>query len=242
VPSAHLHPEFGCLCPSPRLRRRIWAVAAFLVFGSFAGANAILSLADEERMADATPAAARNDAARIATAPDDGKPVVATTVVAKTLAVRPLAMTAHATKSDTLKSEADNPAAAPPDLLRAACQETIWSYLDGKCISGNAQKLRTVNVPGNRATNAAADLGRAAAPSARPPGAVPDARASSPLKVLPATATSMPVAAASGVARPASAPNRAQTVAQVRADGARAPAWQSGHPQGHFGFFFSPLR
>ena len=73
-----------------------------------------------------------------------------------------------ATKPDMLKPDAAKPDAAKPDAAKSdgvisACEETTWSVLDGKCVSGNARKARVVRVPTNRPAIAAIPLGRAAA-------------------------------------------------------------------------------
>jgi hypothetical protein len=175
LPSAHLHPEFGYFCPSPRFRRKAWAVVAFIVIGSIAGASGILSMADRDvallvahaddvlgaetgsqagraSVAAALPAAAAPGAA------EGGKTVVANPPAAKTTAVKTVA-----TKMDALKADAVKSDGVKMDAVKPACEETTWSYLDGKCVSGNARKPRVVRVPTNRPAIAAIPLGRAAA-------------------------------------------------------------------------------
>jgi hypothetical protein len=256
--SAHLHPEFGCFCLSPKLRRRMCVVAAFLAFGSIAGASSLLSLMGDGRDADAARMVAQAEDAQ-ATAPvpaKDGKPAVETTVVAKTVTAGPVAVTPAAIKPEVKpeapKPEAGQSAAILPGGLKPACEETTWSYLDGKCISGNAHKPRVVRVPANRPAVAAVAPGRTAAPPARAGGSAGSAGSvaadnrtavpSRPPLAVPISAPVTAAAAATGPVQQSAATSNRPQVAQVRADSARAPLVASSYPPGPFDLLFSLFR
>lgn len=244
--SPHLHPEFGCFCPSPKLRHRLWAVGALLAFGSIAGANALLSLAGDERVAEVMPAVARSDDKPVAAAVNDGKPVAATTLIAKTASAPATLGTPDGAQPDVPQSEANKPAASRANSLKPACEETTWSHLDGRCIAGNERKPRTVQVPANRPAVAAVAPARSVPPPARPAASAaatagaPDNRAGGPVRMLPTVSSGAapgPVMAE----RPPGPFGRPQTLAQIRPEGWRAPVVVN-HPQGPFGFLFSFFR
>jgi ribonuclease E len=272
VPSAYLHPEFGYFCPSPKLRRRLWALLAFLVFGSIVGASGILSIAEHDHDAAAlmvahaddgpeAQAAAPGQAAAPARHPAAGgtttieKSAIARTAVEKAVAARETK--SGAVKSEVARLDTGRPEAGKPDAAKPVCEETTWSYLDGKCISGNARKVRVVRVPTNRPAIAAVAIGRTAAPAPAANPAAPAANAAenrksepSPSKAAQADAT---VAAAptdtDPSQRPAAGSKKPQRAAQVRRHEpaplvreVRAPAYGAS-PQGPIGFgFFSMFR
>jgi hypothetical protein len=259
VSSAYLHPEFGYFCPSPKMRRRLLALLAFLVIGSIVGASGIVWIAEHDRDAAALMVAHADDvsgaepqAAAPTRRPAAGsstsveKTALGKTAVAETVAVRETK--SDAAKPEAIKSEPGRPEASKPDAAKPACEETTWSYLDGKCISGSARKPRVVRVPTNRPAIAAVAIGRTAPPA---PAANPAALAANAALAAPADAT---VAAAPADTdpsqRPAAAPKKSQRAAQVRRHEpapllreVRAPAYGAS-PQAPFGFggFFSVFR
>jgi hypothetical protein len=240
-----LHPEFGYFCPSPKLRRRLWALLAFLVFGSIVGANGIVSMADHDRDADAKVMVAHTREGPEAQA---GRGPAAATALTSGQAGKTVAeKTAPATtaKSDAIaamaKSDRSRPDASKPESANAACRETTWSFLDGKCAPGNAPKLRVVRVPTNRPAIAAVPLGRIV-----PPAQAPDPASKSAEVAAADTSVAPPLPAPEASQRPAAASKRPQKSAQARRreQVGRDPTWREvrvpaygGHPQGPFGFF-----
>jgi ribonuclease E len=209
VRSAHLHPEFGYLCPSPRFRRKAWALLAFLVIGSIAGASGILPMTER----DAAPVAGPADdpagassqigqpgvplprqAQRPRADSAGGETVVAKSVAANALLARP------ALRETDAKAESDRP----------GCEETTWSYLDGRCISGNARRTRIVRVPSSRLTVVPLPPHRSAVASASRDLAARDTKTLEPPKATQATLAVAP-AAATDAPPPAVAANELPT-------------------------------
>jgi hypothetical protein len=160
----YAHPEFGLLCPTPRLRRKLRVGSACLIFALIAGAvfraSNIPPSADswsaDSWSADswsADPSSAITTAHR-----DEGAAASADAgqLPAATLATRP-----------------SLPAIAETRPVRNDCAEgsalrRTWAYLDGKCDGGKARKPRTVRVETDRPPIAAIAIGRIAAPERVP--------------------------------------------------------------------------
>ena len=137
MPAAHyVHPEFGLLCPTPRLRRKLRSVFACTILALFGGA--VLRAANtppsdnfpSANSSSVIAAAGREDSA--AASPDAGQ------APAASLATRPSV-----------------PADAETGAAKSACEQgsslhRTWAYLDGKCVAGKARKPRTVRVETDR--------------------------------------------------------------------------------------------
>jgi hypothetical protein len=158
------HPEFGYLCPSAGLRRKLRLAVAAVTFGLMAGASGMAVL-----VAD------RDSRPPRATAPAPPQAVSEKTSPESKTVVAPVAPATFARKS--LQAEA----------IKPACRENRWEYLDG-CASGAARKARTVHVPAQPPAIAAVAIGhregrpippsQRAMPVADPPDA-PDGSAKS---------------------------------------------------------------
>src|SRR5262249_33090450 len=151
MPAAHcMHPEFGLLCPTPRLRRRLRIVFACMILAWIGGAvlravNAPPSANPSSANSLSTvTAAGREESAH--TSPDTGR------APAARLATRP-----------------SLPAVAESGAVENACEQGSslhrpWAYLDGKCVAGKARKRRAIRVETDRPPIAAIAIGRIAAP------------------------------------------------------------------------------
>src|SRR5262245_43447818 len=132
MPAAHyVHPEFGLLCPTPRLRRRLRIVFACMILAWIGGAvlravntppNANPSSANSLRTMTA---AGGEESAH--TSPDTGQ------APAARLATRP-----------------SLPAVAETGAVDNACEQgsslhRTWAYLKGKCVAGKARKPRAIH-------------------------------------------------------------------------------------------------
>src|SRR5262249_42026063 len=146
MPAAHfVHPEFGLLCPTPRLRRRLRIVFACMILAWIGGAvlravnapptanpSSAITAADRDESAGKSPDAGRRRAAGLATGP--GLPAVAET------------------------GAVENACEQGSSLHRT------WAYLEGKCVAGKARKPRAIRVETDRPPIAAIAIGRIAAP------------------------------------------------------------------------------
>jgi hypothetical protein len=138
VPASHnVHPEFGFLCPTPRLRRRLRLVLAGLVVAGI-GAGVMAATGGSKPEA----AANRVDAASfVGTAPAASTPPSFATVRPRMAVVE----------------------GAPATADKPACVGDIRS--DGNCLAVKLRKPRMVRVATDRPAIAAVAIGRSAAPA-----------------------------------------------------------------------------
>src|SRR5262245_3272960 len=146
MPAAHyVHPEFGLLCPTPRLRRKLRIVFACMILALIGGAvlraantplsansSSVMAAAGREKSADTSPDAGQAPAASLATRPSLS-------------------------------------AGAETGAVKSVCEQggslhRTWAYLEGKCVAGKARKPRTVHVATDRPAIAAIAIGRMVAP------------------------------------------------------------------------------
>src|SRR5262245_43523563 len=151
MPAAHyVHPEFGLLCPTPRLRRRLRIVFACMILAWIGGA-----------------------VLRAVNAPPTANPSSANSLSTMTAAGGE--KSAH-TRSETGQAPAAGlamrpslPAVAETGVVEGACEQgsslhRTWAYLEGKCVAGKARKPRAIRVETDRPPIAAIAIGRIAAP------------------------------------------------------------------------------
>jgi hypothetical protein len=195
MPAAHyVHPEFGLLCPTPRLRRWLRIVFACMILAWIGGAvlravNAPPS-GDSSSANSASAMTAAGGEERAHTSPDAGQ------APAASLATRP-----------------SLPAVAETGAVENACEQgsslhRTWAYLDGKCVAGKARKPRTVRAATDRPPIAAIAIGRIAAPEragepASSAASVPTGRPADAPKSTPAAASAEVAVAADPPPRPA---------------------------------------
>ena len=179
MPHAHYaHPEFGLLCPTPRLRRKLRLGMACLIFALIGGAMLRASnMPPSVNSSSAVTAAHRDEGA--ATSADAGRRPAAT------LATRP-----------------SLPAVAETGAVENACAQgsslhRTWAYLEGKCVAGKARKPRAIRVETDRPPIAAIAIGRIAAPErvAEPASSAPSVP-TGPLANPPKSAAAAPAAMA----------------------------------------------
>jgi hypothetical protein len=191
MPAAHyVHPEFGLLCPTPRLRRRLRIVFACMILGLIGGAVLRAVNAPPSANSSSTMTAAGREES-------GGKSLDAGQAATAGLATRP-----------------SPPAVAQTGAVENACEQgsslhRTWAYLDGKCVAGKARKPRTVRAATDRPPIAAIAIGRIAAPerAGEPPSSaasVPSGPQADALKSTPAAPAEV-AAAAEPPPRPAAA-------------------------------------
>ena len=146
MPDAHyVHPEFGLLCPTPRLRRKLRLGLACVILALIGGAVLRASnIPPSANSSSANTAAHRDEGA--ATSADAGQRPTAT------LATRPSLPTIAET------------GAVKNDCAHDSALHRTWAYLEGKCDGSTARKPRTVRVETDRPPIAAIAIGRIAAP------------------------------------------------------------------------------
>jgi hypothetical protein len=218
VPSArYVHPEFGYLCPTPRLRRDVRVAVIFILLGTVIGASIVTLKSGRDHNTDITYAMTHLGTSSVETTSAPGADVMAVGPESGTIKTDGTAVDADKTdgkrtdsrKSDVSKSDVSKSDASKADASKAACEDSTWTYLDGSCIPGKPRRVK-VRAATDRPAIAAAPLGRtAAAPLdvVAPPPAAGTAPEGAPLQVsvespaaassaTPPAATPPPVAAA----------------------------------------------
>jgi len=162
VPHAHfVHPEFGLLCPTPRLRRKLRLGFACLIFALIGGAVLRASnIPPNTNSSSGNSSSANSSSAMTAAHSDEG--AATSTHAGQRLAA-------------TLATRPSPPAIAETGSVKNDCAQDsalhrTWAYLDGKCDGSKARKSRTVRVETDRPPIAAIAIGRIAAPERMPFG------------------------------------------------------------------------
>jgi hypothetical protein len=170
MPAAHnVHPEFGLLCPTPRLRRRIRLALTCTVLALIG-----LAVLRASNHAPSAPRVAALEQDLGGTRPDGGLPPAPALAARSTLA------------------ESTEAGAAKTACAQDSSAHRIWVYLDGKCVTGKARRPRMVRVATDRPMLAAITIGtlvvaeRAPEPVS-PPASVSTGRQGDPLKSATAT-------------------------------------------------------
>src|SRR5262249_18170211 len=158
-PGHYVHPEFGLLCPTPRLRRKLRLGVACLIFALIGGA--VLRASNTPPSANSTSADSSSANSSSAVTAADRREGVGTSSDAGRL------------PAATLATRPSLPAIAETGPVKNGCAQDsalhrTWSYLDGKCDGGKARKPRTVRVATDRPPIAAIAIGRIAAPERVP--------------------------------------------------------------------------
>ena len=189
MPHAHfVHPEFGLLCPTPRLRRKLRLGFACLIFALIGGAVLRASnLPPNTNSSSANSPSANSSSAITAAHRDEGAATSADAgrLPAATLATRP-----------SLPAIAET-GPVKNDCAHDSALHRTWAHLDGKCAGSIARKPRTVRVETDRPPIAAIAIGRIAAPErvAEPASSAPSVP-TGPLANPPKSAAAAPAAMA----------------------------------------------
>lgn len=200
MPAAHyVHPEFGLLCPPPRLCRKLRIVFACMILALIGGA--VLRAANTPPSAylvNALTAAGLEESAGISS--DAGQ-----------------------VPSAALATRASLPAVAETGAVKNACEQgsslhRTWAYLDGKCVAGKARKPRTVRAVTDRPPIAAIAIGRIVAPErtgepVSSAASIPTGPQADPPKSAPTTPAEV-AAAAEPPPRPVAASKKPQKTAR----------------------------
>ena len=154
MPHAHfVHPEFGLLCPTPRLRRKLRLGFACLIFALIGGA--VLRASNIPPNTNSSRSSSANSSSAMTAAHSDEGAATSTHAgqrLAATLATRPSPPAIAETGS------------VKNDCAQDSALHRTWAYLDGKCDGSKARKSRTVRVETDRPPIAAIAIGRIAAP------------------------------------------------------------------------------
>ena len=139
MPAAHnVHPEFGLLCPTPRLRRKLRVALAGLACAMLG----LVAIWAAHRGESGAVTALRLDASGGAGA------------------------SPHASTGAAAAATPRSTAAVATPAANGACGQDIWAYLDATCVLGKLRKARTVRAANDRPGIAASPLGRSAAVAA----------------------------------------------------------------------------
>jgi hypothetical protein len=188
-PAYRAHPEFGYFCPSRGFRRKLLAALAVIALGVLA--SAVVVGGSRESHDDASPPPAPVNAASSGAAPSSAVDQATAT------AARP----------------------GPTESPRPVCEGETWTYLDGKCIAGKAQKPRIAAI--DAPPIAAIPLGRTAPP---PAATQPPAKAERTSEAAAAPPASKSERVAETDAAP---PSKSERATEATAPAAAEPAAQS---------------
>jgi hypothetical protein len=178
--SHHMHPEFGLLCPTPRLRRKLRVGLACLIFALVGGA--VLHASNTPPRANSS--SANSSSANSSSANSSSANSSSAMTAADRQEGAGTSLDAGQLPAATLATRPSLPAIAETGAAKNACAQDsalhrTWAYLDGKCGGGKARKPRTVRVETDRPAIAAIAIGRIAAPE----------RVSDPASSAPSVAT-----------------------------------------------------
>ena len=239
-PANYVHPEFGYLCPTSRLRRDFRVAVVAIVLGGIIGAMVVTLRANHDRDAETERIridAVKADAAEHVT---DG---------AKSGGAK-----SDSAKSDSAKSDSAKTGGAKADAAKPPCED---ADLDGNCATSKPRRAK-VRAATDSPAIGAAPLGRTvstgvatsaptatnapAAPQSSPPSAAPSNATASPAASQPSAAVTKK---AQKVARSQSRTSNDRSVRDERANGrgyagyANAPGgYHQGANQGFFGWFW----
>jgi hypothetical protein len=241
-PANYVHPEFGYLCPTSRLRRDFRVAVVAIVLGGIIGAVVVTLRANHDRDAETERIridAVKADAAEHVT---DG---------ARSGGAKSDSAKSDSAKSDSAKSDSAKTGGAKADAAKPPCED---ADLDSNCATSKPRRVK-VRAATDSPAIGAAPLGRTvstgvatsaptatnapAAPQSSPPSAAPSNATASP-------ATSQPSAAATKKAQKvARRTSNDRSVRDERANGrgyagyANAPGgYHQGANQGFFGWFW----
>ena len=170
--SHHLHPEFGLLSPTPRLRRELRVAASSLLFGGIAGAlcvSGVIALRHSDRaameIAEAPTAPAFQDAASHEGEPRSGPSADARATSPESHAGTAARPPASADVSAQRSSDTSEPAVAPasaiapkPRMVRIGRQSTVRRSRDfhlGRSERPQRPRRRPIRPKSTQASNAA---------------------------------------------------------------------------------------
>ena len=171
--SQYLHPEFGYLGSTSRWRHDLKVAVVSILFGAIAGAGGLAVLiADYDTRTDGPTTTARVEASAAQPASDPAPTAQPTPQASRASLPAPETTPSPTEGASTARPETDGksnagkPHAGGAAASKAACDDSTWSYLDGRCVpQDKPRKLR------RRAANDApaigsAPVGRSTAPAA----------------------------------------------------------------------------
>ena len=214
-PANYVHPEFGYLCPTSRLRRDFRVAVVSIALGGIIGAAVVTLRAGHDRDADsalmvahvAHPAeSVAADAAPGATDTGIAKPDAVKLEAIKTDRIKIDAVKADAaepvtdgaktggaktdsTKTDGAKTDSVKADGTKADAAKPTCQDNTWAYLDGTCVASKPRRVK-VRAATDSPAIGAAPLGRTVSTSvAAPAPAAANAPQISPSSAAPSNVT-----------------------------------------------------
>ena len=168
----YLHPEFGYLAPTSRWRRDLKVAVVSIFFGAIAGASGLAVLmADRDLKTDGAATTARVEVPETQSVSEPSPTAQPAAQASRaSLPSTEAAPTptdgANAARLDTDgKANAAKPDASGAAASKAACDDSTWAYLDGKCVAQDKPRKRL------RAANDAPAIGSAPVGRSTPPSA-----------------------------------------------------------------------
>jgi hypothetical protein len=216
--SQYLHPEFGYLGPTSRWRRDLKVAVVSALFGAIASAGSLAVLiADRDSKTDGPSTSARVEASAAQPASDPG-PIAQPTQQASRAPLPTTETTPSPTDgANTARPETDGKSnAAKPDASgapgsKAACDDSTWSQLDGKCLLQDKPRKQRLRAANDAPAIGRAPVGRSTAPSAPAASSSDDAQgpASPPGAAQPKPAdAAVPAEPSAPAALPAKKPQK----------------------------------
>lgn len=229
-PANYVHPEFGYLCPTSRLRRDFRVAVVSIALGGIVGAGIVAWRTGHDRDADsalmvahvAHPAetVAPAAAAAMPDATDAGSAKLEAIKIdririgaVKADAAEPVTDGAKAeiAKTERVKTDSAKVDGTRSDAAKQACEDNTWAYLDGMCVASKPRRVK-VRAATDSPGIGAAPIGRtvstsatAPAPAAASTPAVPPSSASS---AAPSNATTSPETSQPSAAAPTKKPQK----------------------------------
>jgi hypothetical protein len=174
--SQYLHPEFGYFAPTSRWRRDLKVAVFSALFGAIASAGSLAVLiADRDSKTDGTVTTAGVEVPKTQSVSEAGAAAQPTPQASR--ASLPTAETTPSPTdgANTARPETDGKSnAAKPDASgaagsKAACDDSTWSYLDGKCVPQDKPRKLRLRAANDSPAIGRAPVGRSTAPA--PPAA-----------------------------------------------------------------------
>jgi len=212
VPSAHyVHPEFGYLCPTPRLRRELRVAIVSILLGTVIGAglvafgrdhntDVVFTMTHVGTSSDEPMSASVADAMAVGVEIGANRTDLTAVEANTTDGKRTDPRKTETLKTETSKTDASKTGTSKADASKTACEDSTWTYLDGSCIPGKPRRVK-VRAATDRPAIAAAPLGRSAA--APLDAAAPPPAAAAALEAAPAQASEASPAATPSATPPA---------------------------------------
>lgn len=185
--SQYLHPEFGYLGATSRWCHDLKVAAVSVLFGAIAGAGGLIVLiADHDARTDGPATSARVEASAAQPTSDRGPAAHSTPQASRAALPRTEPTPSPTDGANTARPETDgksnaaNPDASGAPGVKAACEDSTWSYLDGKCVPQNKPRKLRLRAANESPAIGRAPVGRSTAPATSAASGSDDPQGSAP--------------------------------------------------------------